>query len=133
MTTSHAHIYLSRWNSFAQKLDIILDVAKTLKNNQQAATVLKYETAIRAVNTFRNMLVHGVYFVDKGNVEVASYLTSFRDAKTTALTDEIFNEKRALLRTALDGIKAGLRAHTGVPGDGLRQTDRITAPPSTLP
>ena len=103
------HAFLSPWNSFAQKLDIIIEIAKLYGNNNQAKSILDNEQNLQKANTFRNLLAHSIYSVETGTVEAISYIVSNRKPKTTAITTATINENRAILRNVFDTFSVNLR------------------------
>jgi hypothetical protein len=60
------HAILSRTDSFALKLNIIMDVARVHADERPIGqALLTVEPSIRAVLTLRNKLAHGIYGVSE--------------------------------------------------------------------
>ena len=116
------HAFLSPWNSFAQKLGIIIEIAKLHGSNSQATIILNHEQNLKDLNTFRNLLAHSAYSVKDGNIEAISYIVSNRHPKTTAITTAAIDKKRALLRTVLDDFMRSVRKSDGTDGNVYRRT-----------
>jgi hypothetical protein len=108
-----AHAFLARWNSFSNKLEIIVDIAKLSNDDPGASSVIiKHKQSLKDLNTFRNILAHSAFGVNLKGVVAISYMVSNKQPVTTDLTVDLFDKKRSLLDAVMtafrDVIKPGL-------------------------
>ena len=108
-----AHAVLSPWNSFAQKLDVIINVAKLISGNPQAKAILDNEQRLRDINTFRNLLAHSAYSIEEGKVSAVSYLVSSRKPKSTPIDMKVIDDKCTILKTVVDAFREAVKTSTG--------------------
>ena len=95
-----AHAILSKWQSFAARLDVILDIVSLYPESSAGHELMDLETRIRAINTVRNKLAHGAYAHSDGGGEaiVISFLVGERKPVETRLTVSLLDAQQAELR-----------------------------------
>jgi len=106
------HAFLSPVNSIDQRITMVVNVARLLKNNPQAEAILRNEQGLRELNSFRNLLAHSAYSLDDG-VSALSYLVSNRKPKMTPITEEALKERLSALIGVSNDLISALRPGTG--------------------